>query len=160
MGYRFLDSSKIGSDNCLVWGKHFIDCSQRNINDTRLVFYVAGQIVLNKTLFMEVSQNTDWKVSEKTFVRKGEAELKHLSGFGKPILDAEQLFLLIDKRSKRNNEFLHETPGYALTHMDDEIFNDYDTAIKHIFHPHRNLECSLWQHCTTRFELLHDFSWQ
>ncbi|MES2620348.1 MAG: hypothetical protein V4615_05800 [Bacteroidota bacterium] len=159
MGYRFSDVATIDTEDCIHW--KFKECSVQYLGNNPLISDTSGQYVtFNKLAFIEAEKNTNWDVSERILLSPTSAmRLTHVAGSGKPITSQPQIFLLKIKQPETNTDILKESPGHARTHMDHLIFNDYDTVMKYVHYPKGMSECSVWQYCNTRFELLHDFAW-
>jgi hypothetical protein len=157
MVYKFLNASKIDSDNCLDWERHFRACMQQPRKDATVFILLNGELVLNAIALRKVETNTDWNVVRaKQTVAK--TSLAHLSGLGKPKEGWEQIFLVKDKSSPHDNSWLHFAPNTVIEGIAILVFDSYERAVRYA--KSRRIECSVWQFSETKFELLHDFGYQ
>ena len=83
--------------------------------------------------------------------------LVHLNGLARPIEGSEQIFLVKDKRSTRDNSWLHYAPNHVIEGIAILIFDSYKRAIE--YSHSRMVECSVWQFTGMKFDLLHDFGY-
>lgn len=156
MVYKYLNSEKIDSDNCSDWEPFFRVCMQQPRTESSVFIPVNGELVLNQVTLDKVETNTDWNtVRPKQMAFSNKASLVHLSGIAKPIENAEQIFLVKDKRYLKDSSWLHQSPGYVVTAFDIWVFDNYERAIAYA--NTRMVECSMWQLSGTKFELLHDY---